>query len=55
MRKWYCMTCDFVFDEALGLPEFGIEPGTNFESLPDDWLCPECGSPKDYFELRDEE
>jgi rubredoxin len=55
MRKWYCMTCDFVFDEALGLPEFGIEPGTNFEGLPDDWLCPECGSPKDYFELRGEE
>lgn len=52
MKKWYCITCEFVFDEALGLPEFGIEPGTRFEDLPDDWTCPECGSPKDYFELR---
>jgi rubredoxin len=53
MKKWYCLTCDFVYDEALGLPEFGIKAGTQFKDLPDDWTCPECGSPKDYFELRD--
>lgn len=44
------MTCGFVYDEAQGLPDFGIPPGYRFEDLPDDWTCPECGSPKDYFE-----
>jgi rubredoxin len=49
-RKWVCVSCFFVYDEALGLPEHGIAPGTRFEDLPDDWICPECGSPKEYFE-----
>lgn len=53
MKKWYCITCDLIYDEAAGMPEFGIEPGTLFKDLPDDWACPECGAPKDYFELRD--
>ncbi|MDX2275144.1 MAG: rubredoxin [Hyphomonadaceae bacterium] len=51
MRKWVCITCGFVFDEALGLPEHGVPAGTRFEDLPEDWLCPECGSGKDYFEV----
>jgi rubredoxin len=54
MKKWYCTTCSFVYDEALGLPEHGIAPGTPFESLPADWLCPECGSDKSYFEVMEE-
>lgn len=44
------MTCDWVYDEAKGAPELGIAPGTPLEDLPDDWVCPECGSPKDYFD-----
>jgi len=52
-RKWQCVSCFFVYDEALGLPEHGISPGTRFEDLPEAWVCPECGSPKEYFELKE--
>ena len=51
-RKWVCISCFFVYDEALGLPKHGIAPGTRFEDLPEDWVCPECGSPKSYFEIQ---
>ncbi len=51
MRKWECIICGFVYNEAEGLPDHDIAPGTRFDDLPDDWECPECGSPKDSFEL----
>jgi rubredoxin len=51
MQKWICVTCGFIYDEAKGLPDFGIAPGTRFVDLPDDWICPECGSTKDCFDL----
>jgi rubredoxin len=54
MRRWVCITCGFIYDEALGLPDKGVAPGTRFEDLPEDWLCPECGSGKDYFEVMEE-
>jgi rubredoxin len=44
-RRWQCNVCSDIYDEALGLPEYGIEPGTRFEDLPDDWGCPMCGAP----------
>ncbi|MFM1896422.1 MAG: hypothetical protein RLZZ385_1496 [Pseudomonadota bacterium] len=50
-RKWECIACGFIYDEAHGLPEDGIPPGTRFEDLPDDWQCPECGVGKEDFEL----
>jgi len=50
-RKWRCTTCETVYDEAAGLPEYGIAPGTPFEDLPQNWVCPVCGTPKDDFEL----
>lgn len=50
MKKWQCVICGFIYDEAAGLPEHGIAPGTRFETLPADWICPECGSPKESFE-----
>jgi len=50
MKKWICVICGFIYDEAEGLPEHGIAPGTRFEDLDADWVCPECGSPKDAFE-----
>ena len=50
-RKWQCMTCGFVYDEALGLPDEGIDAGTAWEDVPADWLCPECGTPKSDFEM----
>jgi rubredoxin len=50
MGKWLCIICGFIYDEAEGLPEYGIAPGTLFADLPEDWTCPECGSPKSAFE-----
>ena len=50
MSKWICVTCGHIYDEALGLPEYGIAAGTRFTDLPHDWLCPECGAGKDAFE-----
>lgn len=54
MNKWICVVCGFVYDEAEGMPEHGIAPGTRFTDLPEDWECPECGSPKDAFEPMEE-
>jgi rubredoxin len=53
-RRWQCKTCSDIYDEALGLPEYGIAPGTRFEDLPDDWVCPMCGTPKSDFSMIDE-
>ena len=49
MRKWRCATCGYIYDEAGGMPEFGIPAGTCFEALPDDWECPDCGAAKSEF------
>ena len=54
MKQWICVICGFIYDEAKGLPEHGIPAGTCFADLPEDWICPECGSPKDSFEPYDE-
>jgi rubredoxin len=51
MEKWECTVCGWIYDPAKGDPSQGISPGTAFEDLPEDWLCPECGAPKDMFEL----
>lgn len=50
MEKWECTVCGWIYDPAKGDPSQGIEPGTAFEDLPDDWVCPECGAPKDMFQ-----
>jgi rubredoxin len=50
-RKWYCVVCDYIYDEELGLPEEGIQPGTYFEAIPADWVCVDCGVSKEHFEL----
>jgi rubredoxin len=50
MQKWLCTICQYIYDPAEGDPENGIDPGTPFESLPDDWVCPLCGATKDMFE-----
>lgn len=49
MGKYVCDVCGYVYDPADGDPENGIEPGTTFKDLPDDWVCPECGVGKDEF------
>jgi rubredoxin len=43
--------CGFEYDEAIGIPEAGIAPGTNWEDLPEDWVCPVCGAEKSDFEM----
>lgn len=50
MEKWTCIVCGYVYDEAVGDPDSGIAPGTKFEDLPNDWVCPVCGVSKDQFE-----
>jgi rubredoxin len=50
MTKWRCTVCGYIYDPEQGDPESGIEPGTTFEELPDDWVCPICGATKDQFE-----
>lgn len=47
--KYSCDLCGYVYDPAIGDPDNGIEPGTSFDDLPDDWVCPECGAMKDDF------
>jgi rubredoxin len=50
MTKYRCIPCGYIYDPAKGDPDNGIAPGTSFEDLPDDWVCPECGVDKDLFE-----
>jgi rubredoxin len=51
MRTYMCLICGFIYDEAAGLPEEGIPPGTRWEDVPVNWVCPECGARKEDFEL----
>jgi len=49
MKRWECIICGWVYDEEAGLPDEGIPPGTAWEDIPDDWLCPDCAVGKDDF------
>ncbi|MGI6157999.1 MAG: rubredoxin [Saccharofermentanales bacterium] len=49
MQKYICDLCGYVYDPEIGDEAAGIEPGTSFEDLPDDWVCPLCGATKDDF------
>lgn len=50
LTKYRCLACGYIYDPAIGDAENDIKPGTAFEDLPDDWICPTCGSPKEMFE-----
>lgn len=50
MKKYICTVCDWIYDPEKGDPDGGIEPGTAFEDIPDDWVCPVCGVGKEDFE-----
>jgi len=50
MKKYVCKVCGWVYDPAIGDPEHNIQPGTPFEKLPEDWVCPMCGASKEEFE-----
>lgn len=49
MERYVCDVCEYVYDPAVGDPTQGIAPGTAFEDLPEDWLCPDCGVGKENF------
>ena len=49
MTRYVCSGCFYTYDPDSGIPDHGIEPGTTFSDLPDDWICPECGLGKDSF------
>ena len=50
MDKWVCTVCGYVYDPTTGDPDNQIAPGTPFEDVDEDWVCPECGVGKDMFE-----
>ncbi len=49
MNSWECKECNFVYNESKGLEKEGIAPGTKWENIPNDWICPDCGSGKSRF------
>lgn len=49
MDKYACQICGYIYDPEVGDPDGGIAPGTPFEDIPDDWVCPLCGATKDDF------
>jgi rubredoxin len=53
MDKYVCTICGYVYDPAMGDPDSGVEPGTAWEDVPDDWECPICGASKDDFEIEE--
>lgn len=50
MKKYVCIPCDYIYDPEVGDPATGIVPGTAFEDLPEDWVCPLCGAGKEDFQ-----
>jgi rubredoxin len=50
MQKYVCQVCGYVYDPALGDPDNGVDAGTAFSAVPDDWVCPVCGADKSSFE-----
>ncbi|NLC25711.1 MAG: rubredoxin [Clostridiaceae bacterium] len=54
MDKYVCDVCGYVYDPEIGDPDSDIEPGVSFADLPEDWVCPLCGAPKEDFSLIEE-
>jgi len=50
MKKYVCVVCGYVYDPATGDPDNGVAPGTSFEDIPNEWLCPLCAVGKEEFE-----
>lgn len=50
-KKYMCLLCGYVYDEAQGWPQEGIAPGTKWEEIPPNWRCPDCGAVKEDFEM----
>ena len=50
-KRYMCLLCGYIYEEAKGWPEDGIQPGTAWDDVPLTWQCPECGASKDDFEM----
>lgn len=55
MKKYRCIPCEYIYDPELGDADSGVAPGTAFEDLPEDWLCPICFVGKEVFEEVEDE
>ena len=55
MKQYVCSVCSYTYDEAKGIPEAGIAPGTKWEDLPEDWKCPWCKADKSAFRVKEEQ
>jgi len=53
MKRFKCTICGYVYDPEIGDVNGNVSPGTSFEDLPDDWVCPICGATKDQFEIEE--
>jgi rubredoxin len=51
LRVWQCTACGYLYDEAAGDAAHGLAPGTRWQDVPEDWVCPECGMAKAGFEM----
>ncbi len=51
MSKYVCSICGYIYDEAAGIPDESIAPGTKWDDVPSDWVCPLCGAVKDAFNM----
>jgi len=49
MQKYQCDACSYIYDPQVGDPDNGVAPGTAFQDIPDDWVCPDCGADKSQF------
>ena len=54
MKKYKCEVCGYIYDPAAGDPDNGVQPGTAFADVPEDWVCPLCGVGNDQFVETDE-
>lgn len=50
-KSWMCIICGWIYHEEEGYPDDGIPPGTRWEDVPEDWVCPDCGAGKEDFEM----
>ncbi len=51
--KYVCSICGYIYDPEAGEPDSGVAPGTAWEDVPDDFVCPLCGVGKDQFEAQE--
>ena len=50
-KKYFCVICGYIYDEESGDPDSNLPPGSRWEDIPDDWVCPDCGASKEDFDL----